>query len=307
MTTIEILDDFFFIQRGYLNANHFVCRTSPVVLVDTGYHDGFTETCRAIEALGVDIADTGLIVSTHCHCDHVGGNRAIQERSGCDIALHPVGRHFMETHDDWSTWWRYYDQTASFFDGTRSLADGEIIDIGDHRFQVIHTPGHASDGIVLYHPKARLLISSDTLWENDLAVLTLRVEGNDAVFRMLSSLDRIAALDVRRVFPGHGPPFDDAAGAIARTRERLHGYLADRRRIGTDLLKKIIVYTLLMHNAVAADTFFDLLMARCWYRETVDLYFDGQYRRQYDRIIDKFLDRGVIRRQHGSYVTTVPP
>ena len=221
MRTMEILDDLLFIQRGYLHANHFVCRTSRPVLIDTGYLGDVDETHRAIEAAGVALADVSLIINTHTHCDHIGGNRSIQALSGCDIALHTVGRHFIDTRDDWSTWWRYFDQRADFFQCTQSLEDGQLIRVGNHDFEVIYTPGHASDGIVLYHRKARLLISSDTLWENDLAVITPRVEGSTAVFRMLASLDRIAALDVQRVYPGHGHPFENFQEALSRSRQRL--------------------------------------------------------------------------------------
>ena len=257
--------------------------------------------------MGVDLPDVALIINTHTHCDHMGGNRAIQECSGCDIALHPIGRHFIDTRDDWSTWWRYYGQEADFFTSTRTLADGENIRIGDHEFEIFFTPGHASDGIVLYHQREKLLISSDTLWENDLAVMTLRVEGSAAVFRMLASLERIAALDVRRVYPGHGSPFDDCRGAIDRARKRLNGYLKDRRRIGRDQLKKIVVYTLLMKRSVPTGRFFPMLMNTPWYRETVDLYFDGAYRATYDEIIDGFLRRKVIREINDCLQTTVPP
>ncbi len=305
MTGIEILRDLFFIRRGYLNANHFVSRASRPVLIDTGYKDDFEKTRRAIKAVGVDLADISLIINTHTHCDHMGGNRAVQERSGCEVALHPIGRHFIDTRDDWSTWWRYYGQEADFFDCTRSLADSEVVRIGRHQFTVIHTSGHASDGIVLYHEKERLLLSSDTLWENDLAVVTERIEGSTAVFQSLASLDRIAALDVRRVYPGHGPPFDDCAGAIDRARRRLNGYLQDRQRIGQDLLKKLIIYTLLMKKSVDSETFFNLLMQTYWYPETVDRYFQGAHRAKYDEIIDSFVRRDVIRCQQGRYITTV--
>ncbi len=306
MSSIEILDNLFFVQRGFLNANHFVYRTSHPVLIDTGYRSDWDSTRRAIESLGVDLADVALIINTHTHCDHVGGNRMIQELSGCDIALHPIGRHFIDTRDDWSTWWRYYGQKADFFTCTRALEDGEYIRMGAHDFKIIFTPGHASDGIVLYNEREKLLISSDTLWENDLAVMTLRVEGSAAVFRMLASLDRIAALDVRRVYPGHGAPFDDYGSAIARARERLNGYLQDRRRIGQDLLKKIIVYTLLMKRSVPTERLFPLLMEAPWYRETVDLYFDGAYRDKYDEIVNGFLGRKVIREVDDQLLTTVP-
>ena len=135
-----------------------------------------------IAKLGVKPADVSLIINTHTHCDHIGANRIIHEQSGCDIALHTVGRHFIETKNDWATWWRYYNQEADFFECTRPLEDGDVLKIGLHEIQVIYTPGHASDGIVLYNREQKLLISSDNLWENDMAVMTLWVEGSLALF-----------------------------------------------------------------------------------------------------------------------------
>lgn len=307
MNSIEILDNLFFIQRGYLSANHFVSRSSNPILIDTGYSGGWLETRQSIEALGVNLSDISLIINTHSHCDHVGGNKTIQSLSGCGIALHCIGRHFIETRNDWATWWRYFDQEADFFDCTQSLEDGEEIDVGNHVFRIIYTPGHASDGIVLYHKKEKLLISSDTLWENDLAVMTLRVEGSTAVFRMLESLERIASLDVRQVYPGHGAPFNDCQGAITRSRKRLEGYLDNRQRIGRDLLKKLIVYTLLMKETVAADRFFGLLMDTVWYPETVDLYFNGDYQATFDEIMDALIHKKVVRQNNNKVLTTIPP
>jgi len=99
----EILPDLFFVQRGYLNANHFVHRAERPVLIDTAYLSDFLETERLINGLGADLRRVRLIINTHCHCDHIGGNRRIQELSGCGIALHRVGRHFIDARDDWST------------------------------------------------------------------------------------------------------------------------------------------------------------------------------------------------------------
>ncbi|MBN2125866.1 MAG: MBL fold metallo-hydrolase [Deltaproteobacteria bacterium] len=307
MDGVEILKDLFFIERGFLNGNHFVYRSRDPVLIDTGYIAGFDETARRINAVGVDLSRVGLIVSTHCHCDHIGGNRIIQERSGCAVALHGIGRHFIETRDDWSTWWRYYHQEADFFTCTRSLEDGEILPIGPHRFQVLHTPGHASDGIVLYNREDRLLISSDTLWEKDMAVITVRVEGSTAVQALAASLERLSGLDVERVYPGHGRPFTDFRRAVSRSMKRLRAYLSGRERIGMDLLKKIIIYTLLMKKAVPAESLFPWLMGTRWFRETVDLYFDGAYRSTYDGIMRDFLRRDVVRREGGVLHTTVRP
>lgn len=285
MAVAEILDNLFFVERGYLNGNHFIYRSDEPVLVDP--------------------ARVRLIINTHCHCDHVGGNKVIQDASECDIAVHRIGKHFIDTRDGWSTWWRYFIQEADFFKCSRGLSDGDLVALGPHEFQVIHTPGHAIDGIVLYNSKEKLLISSDTLWENDMAVMNVRVEGSGALFAMKESLEKLAHLDVNIVYPGHGAPFSDICTALARAGKRLQGFLENRQNVGNDLIKKIIVYTLMMKRRVEEETFFQYLMSTPWFVETADLYFDGDYQGKYEEIITSFLRRGIVTRSKGKLATTV--
>ena len=307
MQPVEILKDLLFFQRGYLNANHFALRGSRPVLIDTAYLADFAQTERLLRSAGIDPCAVERIISTHTHCDHIGGNRLIQEMSGCDIALHTIGKHFVDTGDDWSTWWKYYDQQAAFFNATQALEDGDVLCVGPYEMHVLYTPGHAADGIVLHLPKEKILISSDTLWENDMAVMTIRIEGSSALFRMLASLDKIAGLDVRVVYPGHGAPFHDMAAAIDRARERLLWFLAKPQRVGRDVLKKIIVYTLMMRGTVGRERFFDDLMTTPWFKETMDLYFDGEYQHTYQNVMETLISRGVVTAADGRLATTVRP
>ena len=307
MADNEIIKDLFFIERGFLNGNHFVYRSDAPVLIDTAYIADFDETEKSIARLGVNLADVSLIISTHTHCDHIGGNHAIQQKSGCDIALHKIGKYFIDTRDDWATWWRYYNQEAEFFDCARALEDGDMITLGPHDFEVIYTPGHAADGIVLYNRRDKILISSDTLWQTDMAVMTLRVEGSRALFHMLESLQKIEKLEVQMVYPGHGPPFQDMHKAITRSKKRIENFLQHPEAIGEDVLKKIIVYTLMMNKAIPAASLYGYLMQTCWYKETVDLYFKGRYEAKYEEILNSFLKRGIIKAGNGNLYTTVKP
>jgi glyoxylase-like metal-dependent hydrolase (beta-lactamase superfamily II) len=303
----EILPGLYFIQRGYLNANHFAYRSEQPVLIDTGYFGDWDITEALLKGLDLDLDRTALIINTHTHCDHVGGNHQIQARSGCAIALHPRGVRFMQERDDRSPWWSFYHQKAEFFQPTASLADGQMVQVGPYAFQVLHTPGHASDGLVLYCRPERILLSSDALWEHDFPVMTLAVEGEGAIETMLASLAKIADLDVDRVFPGHGPPFDDFKDALGRAVTRLEGFQADPLLVGWDLVKKIIVYTLMMKGRVSMASFFDDLMATHWYPDTVGRYFAGYYRTIYDQVIRDFRHRHIIRQDGPDWVTTVRP
>jgi hypothetical protein len=124
---------------------------------------------------------------------------------------------------------------------------------------------------------------------------------------MMESLEKLGSLDVKLVCPGHGAPFSDMKRALSKSKKRIEKYMSDKERIGDDLLKKIIVYTLLMKRIVEAETFFTYLMSTCWFKETVDLYFNSEYQLKYNEIINSFIQRDIIRHENQQFFTTVKP
>jgi glyoxylase-like metal-dependent hydrolase (beta-lactamase superfamily II) len=133
----------------------------------------------------------------------------------------------------------------------------------------------------------------------------VRIEGSTAVHEFERTLQKLALLDVAVVYPGHGQPFTDFKEALKRSRRKIQGYLLDREKIGNDLLKKIVVYTLLMKQSVPEDLFYQQLRETMWYKETVDLYFNGEYEAKYKEILHRFIERGVVKRKDDHLVTTV--
>jgi glyoxylase-like metal-dependent hydrolase (beta-lactamase superfamily II) len=301
----EIAENFFFVQRGWLNANQFIFNGNRKVLIDTGYISDFEDTRRFVCDLGLDLREVDLIVSTHSHCDHIGGNKRIQDLSECKIAMHRIDKYFINVRDDWATWWKYYDQEAEFFRVDLSFEEGDTISLDELKLKVLHVPGHGSGMIALYSPEKRFLISSDALWEGDLGVLTVRVEGSIAPFLALDSLDRLSTLKMNRIYPGHGPPILEPKAAIQKCREKLEGFLRDPSRIGMDQLKKIFIYVLLMKKGFAAHGFLDYLMETYWFKETVDLFFEGRYERVFMDTIESLKQKGVVQMEGEKYVTTV--
>ena len=302
---VAIAENFFFVQRGWLNANHFVFNGREKVLIDTGYIADFEDTRRLIQDLGVDLREVNLIVGTHSHCDHIGGNKRIQDLSGCKIAMHKIDKFFIDSRDDWATWWRYYDQEAEFFRVDFSLEEGDCVFLDELKLEVIHTPGHGAGMIALYSPEERFLISSDALWDGDLGVLTIRVEGSIAPLLALDSLEKLSTLEVNRVYPGHGPPIAEPRAAIQKCRRKLEGLLGDPSRTGRDQLRKIFTYVLLAKRGFPINDFFDYLMKTYWYRETVDLFFEGHYERTFMQTMESLIQKGVVLIEGGKYQCTV--
>ena len=126
-------------------------------------------------------------------------------------------------------------------------------------------------------------------------------------YEMMESYDKIESLDVDVVYPGHGAPFANFKKALAKSRKKIKNLIENRDMVGMDLLKKIIIYTLLMRKIVVERDFFAMLMDTIWFRETVDLYFNGEYEIKYNEIIENFVGRGIISRQDGRLVTAVKP
>jgi len=303
----QILKNLFFIERGWLNANHFVFNGKDKILIDTGYIRDFEETKKLIEATGVDLRSIDLIVSTHSHCDHIGGNKRIQEISGCRIAIHRMDKQSVESKDDWATWYRFYDQEAEFFPVDIALEEGESVFLDDLELKVIYTPGHARGGIALYAPEKRFLFSSDALWDGDTGVLNVMVEGREAPSLAMESLEKLASLDIHTIYPGHGSIIHDPERAIKKCKRRLEEFMKNPIKLGQDHLKKILVWSLLMKKGYPKDDFFDYLMTTHWFKAVVDSYFEAKYREKFNELIEEFLERNIVIIKDGYYHTTVQP
>ena len=305
MDAVTVHENLFFLERGWLNGNHFVFNGKKKVLIDTAYVGDFEETRERIEAVGVDPADVQLIINTHCHCDHIGGNKRIHDLSGCAIAIHRIEKGFVDARDGWDTWYAFYDQEAEFFPVHIGLEDGARVALDDLELEVIHTPGHSRGGISLYSPQGRFLISSDAVWDGDLGVLNTVVEGPQAPARAMESLERISALDLDRIYPGHGGIIEEPAQAIRKCREKLKSLIEDPVRLGHDHLKKIMIFVLLMKRGFPKEQFFDTLLKSCWFPAVVDRYFEGRYRDTYDALMEGLLERNIIRIEDGAYHANV--
>ncbi|MCW5882252.1 MAG: MBL fold metallo-hydrolase [Anaerolineae bacterium] len=117
-----------------------------VAVIDTGMAEHMPAAIApALAALGAASTDVRLIVNTHGHGDHLGGNAALRAASGAPVwAAAGDARDYPEPPD-------------------RLLADGDLIDLGEFQFQVVATPGHSAGIICLYEPARRLLIASDAV------------------------------------------------------------------------------------------------------------------------------------------------
>ena len=163
-------------------------------LVDTGAGENKEYLFSKLRENGVEPDDIKLIVNTHCHFDHIGGNHLFPNAK---IAVHKLDAIPIRNEDTLGT-----AGTAFGFDNIHnSRVDIELNEgdkIGD--FEVIHTPGHTSGGICLWDGEN--LISGDTVFAGG-GVGRTDIGGNYNDLK--KSIEKLMKLNVVNIFPGHGP------------------------------------------------------------------------------------------------------
>ena len=196
---------------GSGNWTYLVPGAAPL-LIDAGVGEP-----SHLEALFTKIpTGPALVLVTHIHSDHASGAPALAQRAPrAQFAKYP---------------WPARDGAVDV--AWQPLADGDEIATGEGVLRAVHTPGHSPDHLAFLH------VDSGTAFTGDLLVLDSSVvipaSHGGVLVDYLRSLERLAALGIRRALPAHGPAIDDPLLLIDR-------YLAHRRQREQQVLDALSV------------------------------------------------------------------
>jgi glyoxylase-like metal-dependent hydrolase (beta-lactamase superfamily II) len=231
--------------HAYVRSNAWLIRGSSAhLLVDAGLGVGHLR-----DELADHLDRPVIAIATHSHFDHFGGLGEFADR-----AAHSDDGEVIEQADDYVTLtsatypaallaefeaaglpvpdvlisalpYAGFDLTAFRTPPvaiTRWLADGDIIDLGDRSFEVLHTPGHSPGSICLWEARSGTLVSGDVLVDGE-PLLDELPRSSPADFAV--SLRHLAGLPLHTVYAGHGPVF-----GRSRAHDIITDYLAHRSR-----------------------------------------------------------------------------
>jgi glyoxylase-like metal-dependent hydrolase (beta-lactamase superfamily II) len=241
-------------EFGTVNAYLF---TEPEpVLVDTGLKTevSWTALQAALARNHLTVADITRVIITHPHVDHCGQAGLIMTHSPAEIWIADMGApwllDFAARLEDRTAYYRatllprldlppevsqwvlvYLSKLTAMVDSVppdriKTFQVGDTLPMGGRSWQVLHAPGHASTQTCFYQADTRQFLAADMLLAKAPAPVTEkptreRASNLPALLQFLDSLTVVEALDIDRVYPGHGDPFTDHRQVIQGQRERI--------------------------------------------------------------------------------------
>jgi glyoxylase-like metal-dependent hydrolase (beta-lactamase superfamily II) len=241
-------------ERGWLSSNNILIQgRNSSALIDSGYCTHAQQTLALIaDALQGQSLD--LLINTHLHSDHCGGNAALQAAYP-DLQTHIPPGHagYVRAWDAHALSYTPTGQSCPQFGFSATLKPGTEIQLADLAWQVHAAPGHDPHSVILLEPVSRTLVSADALWEQGFGVVFPELDGVQAFDEVGATLDLIERLKPVLVVPGHGTPFAGVAAALAVARKRLAGFVAAPEKHRRYAAKVLLKFKLLEAQALERD------------------------------------------------------
>jgi glyoxylase-like metal-dependent hydrolase (beta-lactamase superfamily II) len=198
----QITENIFFILSRSFDSNIIYIKSGDhEVLVDAGTGMYTSNLDMDLQTKGSSIQAITDVVLTHSHIDHIGGVIPILESGFPKLHLHEAEGSRINNGDMSRTLGDTFGADIPPFKIDVMLKEGDLIDFGDVKLKVFHTPGHSSGSITMEIVDTGILITGDTLFPGGSFGRTDFPDGDS--HKLVDSLKRISEMDFEIGLPGH--------------------------------------------------------------------------------------------------------
>ncbi len=156
--------------------------------------------------LKTDIEKTGLkpvlLLNTHCHLDHIFGNKFVHDTWGLDLHLHEKEKRVLDAGP--ASGLRFQLPFENYEGPLIFIKEAEDILLGEEKLEVFFTPGHSPGSISFYHEAGEFVIGGDVLFSGSIGRTDLPGGDYDTLINSIQT--KLFTLpDNTKVYSGHGP------------------------------------------------------------------------------------------------------
>ena len=175
--------------------------TNECIIVDPGCYDENENTVLKNFIDQNNLKPVALI-NTHCHLDHIFGNKFVADTYELNPQMHQLDLPMLEyaplAANKYGVHLGELPEVGSF------LEEGDIIEFGSSRFEIIFTPGHAPGHICLVNKEENITLSADVLFHLSIGRTDLPLGDHETLLNSIRY--KLFPLDEAMVvYPGHGP------------------------------------------------------------------------------------------------------
>lgn len=176
--------------------------TKECVIIDPGMYDG-QEKEELVRVINENGWKPVRLLNTHCHLDHIFGNRFVAETYKLPLEIPEGELPVLKAAPNSAMLYGIPFPEPSPEPG-RFIEEGEIIEFGNTKLQVLYTPGHSPASMSFYCEADQFLIAGDVLFYGSIGRTDLPGGNHDTLISSIK--DTLFLLgDGVKVYSGHGP------------------------------------------------------------------------------------------------------